>query len=76
MEKESVRKYKERWRIVNEVTLREQFEGSPETKLRQSAALLRFGRQLGWDLHSLETDIQTVRKNWNLLRAKLHDRPS
>ena len=76
MEREVVRKYKERWQRVNEVTLREQLEGSPETKFRQLAALLRMARQLGWDLSGSETDIQTVRKNWNVLRSRLHDRSS
>ena len=76
MERAAMRKYRERWQRVNEVTLREQLEGSPETKLRQSAALLRIARRLGWDLSSSETDMQTARKNWNLLRTRLHDRLS
>jgi hypothetical protein len=65
------KRYKERWRNVEEVTLREQREASAETKLHQSTELLRLARRLGWDLSRRETDIQIVRRNWIRLRARL-----
>jgi len=67
----AAKRYKERWQNTEEVTLREQRKASPETKLHQSTELLRLARQLGWELRRSETDIQSVRMNWNRLRARL-----
>jgi hypothetical protein len=76
MDRIAVKKYKERWQRVNEVMLEEQLKLSPETKLRQSTALLRIARRLGWDIHGSEDEIQSVRRKWIILRTRVHDRPS
>lgn len=76
MDPAGAKHYKERWRKVNELTLRESRELSPETKLLQSTALLRLARRLGWDMSRRESEIGTVRKNWNLLRERHRERQS
>ncbi|MBN2553282.1 MAG: hypothetical protein JXB06_10965 [Spirochaetales bacterium] len=76
MDPAGAKNYKERWRKVNELTLREHRELSPETKLLQSTGLLRLARRLGWDLSRRESEIRAVRKNWNLLRERFRERQS
>jgi hypothetical protein len=72
MEREELRKYRDRWQRVNEVVLAERHGLSPETKLKQCTWLLRTARRLGWELRPPEGDIQ----NWELLRARLGERQS
>jgi hypothetical protein len=73
MEQSAARLFKERWKKVNDVSLREQRETSPETKLRQSTGILQLARRLGWDLRPSEIEIDDVRTRWNRLRARCRE---
>ena len=68
MTKEEARLFKERWRLVNEVTDAEA-RGKPlSERLRDLEMLYQFGQELGWPTR--DADAAEVRARWNRLREK------
>jgi len=67
---EEILAYRRRWEKVEEYTRRERLSSSPETRLRQTLALLQLANLLGW--RSNPADIDAVRQRWRRLRAALN----
>jgi hypothetical protein len=62
-----MRDWKDRWKQVNQAEIEELRRTSPETKLRQLAALMASVDQMGWR-ESLDAEAALVRERWNQLR--------
>ncbi len=68
MTKEEARLFKERWRLVNQVTKEEARRMSASDRLRDLEILYQFGRELGWP--NQDDGVDQVRARWNRLREK------
>jgi hypothetical protein len=64
-----MRAYRQRWEKVEEFVQSERRRSTPETRLRQTLALLRMSNLLNWRNDSAEID--AVRDRWRRLRALL-----
>ena len=60
-------RYQERWAIVRERLCEELRTTSMEAKLRQTAALMRSARAMGWS-RALDEEDNAVRAKWMALR--------
>ena len=70
MTKEEAQLYKERWRLVNEVTIEEARRAPASLRLRQLAMLFAAGQDLGWQ-ERMRAGEEEVHARWQRLRAKL-----
>ena len=68
MTKPEGRLFKERWRLVNEITDEEARSKPLSERLRDLEMLYQFGRELGWP--NRDNADEEVRARWNLLREK------
>ena len=68
MTKEEAYLFKERWRLVNEVTNEEERSKPLSEKLRDLEMLYQFGRELDWP--NRDDGVEEVRARWNRLREK------
>jgi hypothetical protein len=67
MTREEALAFQARWRLVSEAELEELRATSPETKLRQLAALMASVEPMGWT-EALQAEEQEVRERWIRLR--------
>jgi hypothetical protein len=68
MTKEEARLYKERWRLVNELTDDEARRMPLSERLRDLEMLYQFGQALGWP--NQDDEEEEVWARWNRLREK------
>jgi len=68
MTKEEARLFKERWRMVNEITIEEARRKTVSERLRDLGQLYDFGQALGW---ANREDCTEVRARWNRLKEKV-----
>ena len=68
MTKEEAYLFKERWRLVNEVTDEEARSKPLSERLRDLEMLYQFGRELDWP--NRDGGVEEVRARWNRLREK------
>lgn len=71
MTKEEARQFKERWRLVNEVTIEEARRTPVSVRLQQLVLMYEAGQTLGWD-KALKEGEDEVRERWRRLKEKLH----
>jgi len=64
-----MRAYRQRWKKVEEFVRSERRRSTPETRLRQTLALLQMSNLLNWRNEPAEID--AVRDRWRRLRALL-----
>lgn len=64
-----MRAYRQRWKEVEEFVSSERRRSTPETRLRQTLALLQMSNLLNWRNEPAEID--AVRDRWRRLRALL-----
>lgn len=67
MTQEEARLFKERWRLVNEVTNEEARRKSVSERLRELEILYQYGQETGC---INQDDDEDVRARWNRLREK------
>ena len=67
MTKEEARRFKARWKLVNDFTADEARRTPPETKLRQTALLYEAAQTFGW-AEALREGEAEVRERWRLLK--------
>ena len=67
MSKEEARRFKARWRLVNDFTADEARGAPPETKLRQTALLYEAAESFGW-AEALREGESDVRERWRRLK--------
>ncbi len=67
MTKEEARLFKERWRLVNEITNDEAQRKSVSNRLRDLEILYQFGQEMGW---TNRDDAEEVRWRWKRLREE------
>jgi hypothetical protein len=70
MTKEEARQFKERWRLVNEVTIEEARRTPVSIKLQQLTLMYEAGQTLGWT-EALKAGEDEVRERWRRLKEKL-----
>lgn len=71
MTKEEARQFKERWQLVNQVTIEEQRRTPVSVKLQQLALMYEAGQVLGWAEQPREGE-EEVRERWRRLKEKFH----
>ncbi|HYY55867.1 MAG TPA: hypothetical protein VE842_00975 [Pyrinomonadaceae bacterium] len=71
MTKEEAYRFKERWRLVNEVTIEEARRTPVSVKLHQLALMYEAGQALGWN-ETLGEGEEEVRERWRRLKERLH----
>jgi hypothetical protein len=69
--KEEARQFKERWKLVNEVTIEEARRMPVSFKLQQLTLMYEAGQTLGWH-KTLKEGEDEVRERWRRLKEKLH----
>lgn len=68
MTKEDARLFKERWRLVNEITDDEARRRPLSERLRDLEMLYQFGQSIGWP--NQDDEEEEVWARWNRLREK------
>ncbi|HLG14235.1 MAG TPA: hypothetical protein VJH03_06995 [Blastocatellia bacterium] len=68
MTKEEAHLFKERWRLVNEISNEEARRATVSERLRDLEMLYQFGQAIGWPNQDKEEE--EVRARWNRLREK------
>gem|GEM_PF-752503 len=71
MTKEQARQFKERWELVNKVTIEEVRRTPVAVKLQQLALMYEAGQVLGWAGRLREGEDE-VRERWRRLKEKFH----
>ena len=71
MTKEEAYQFKERWKLVNEMTIEEARRTPVSVKLHQLALMYEAGQALGWT-EALREGEEEVRERWRLLKERLH----
>ncbi|HEV2914780.1 MAG TPA: hypothetical protein VGX92_15995 [Pyrinomonadaceae bacterium] len=71
MTKEEAYQFKERWRLVNQVTIEEARRTPVSVKLRQLALMYEAGQALGWNQTFREGE-EEVRERWRRLKERFN----
>lgn len=71
MTKEEASQFKERWKLVNEMTIKETRRTPLAVKLYQLALMYEAGQTLGW-AEGLKEGEDVVRERWRRLKERVH----
>lgn len=71
MTKEEARQFRERWELVNKMTIEELRRTPVSVKLQQLALMYEAGQVLGW-ARGLKEGEDEVRERWRRLKEKFH----
>jgi len=71
MTREEASQFKERWKLVNEMTIEETRRTPMSVKLYQLALMYEAGQMLGW-AEGLKEGEEVVRERWRRLKERVH----
>lgn len=74
MEAQELRAYRSRWKAVTSFETEERRQASLELRWRQLNTLLAMATALGLNVKVNQSEVDTVRRRWNLLKGLWQER--